>query len=100
MPRRKKNERTELEQSDYGALMVKALHQCMKLNEFTADDLYRFALELGVEETEIARLSGALLKRYQSQGFYIRKSKRFKLSERSSNPLPIWITSRKIRQVQ
>ena len=98
MPKNRKPATAKTSEGDYGVLMVKSLHACLKLNEFTADDLWNNALANGVPETEIARRIGALMKRYQSAGFYIRKTKRFKLSERHSHVLPIWATSRKMRK--
>ena len=103
MPKKSKDEpektkQTELQQSNYGALMVKSLHQAMRLIHFNADDVWFYAIENGVDETEAARLIGGLLKQYKHRG-YIHLSKKFKLSRRTSRPLPTWVASLKIQSV-
>jgi hypothetical protein len=102
MPRKKREEIEQagtLEESKYSVLAVKTMHECLSLNEFTAQDFHEIALREGIPSEFIARYSGSLFKRYQA-AFFIRKTKRFKLSERTSAPLPVWITARKLREIR
>jgi hypothetical protein len=60
-----------------------------KPDGFTADDLHSLCVRENFPPDVIKRLSGKLFREFQSVN-YIKKTDRFKLSERNSSPLPIW----------
>ena len=55
----------------------------------TADEFVSECRKHEMSPLDISRLSGALFKSMKANG-YIRKTKEFKLSERSSKPLPVY----------
>ena len=58
-------------------------------SELTADDFAREARKQQMPPLIISKLSGGLIKSFKCQG-YLKKTKIFKLSERNSNPLPVY----------
>jgi len=60
-------------------------------NEITADDFVRECRKIQMPSFQINRNAGILFKSMKSVG-YICKTDRYKLSERGSSPLPIYVT--------
>jgi hypothetical protein len=60
-----------------------------KPDGFTADDFNSMCRSYNFPPDVIKRLSGKLFKEFQAAD-YIRKTDKYKLSDRNSSPLPVW----------
>jgi len=63
-----------------------------KPDGFSADDFNSLCVGAKMPPDVIKRLSGKVFREYQAAN-YIKKTKAYKLSERNSQPLPVWVSA-------
>lgn len=60
-----------------------------KPNGFTGDDFYKICANSGMPKPFIKRLSGKTFRQFSVAE--IQKTDEYRLSERNSSPLPVWV---------
>ena len=60
-----------------------------KPNGFTGDDFYKMCVEAHVPKGQIKKLSGKTFRQFSVNE--IEKTNEYRLSERNSSPLPVWV---------
>jgi hypothetical protein len=101
MPRKKNEEIEEVEQvtdSHWAVVGVKVMLLLLERESFTADSYWELCKLEGMPEELIAKSSGSQFKKAQSNSWIRKKGRTYRLSTRTSQPLPLWCPTRKMKE--